>query len=218
MSRFPTRSIPILPLAAAAITLTAPAHAADSQPPADVAVDVTLHETPPPRRIVSIEFNPLPLIIGKVSASLVIVPVDHHALTLTPFYISATSQPIYIFNDQGPEAQLPQQTFSGFGGELGYRYYTGLGGPRGFFVGPSLILASMNAKAQNAVTTGYLDWGLAADVGYEMLLADNLAVSLGAGIQYTNATKSIPDQQFPLDYYANSRVAPRALASIGWAF
>jgi hypothetical protein len=181
------------------------------------AVDVTIHDATPPRRLLSIELNPLSLIIGRYGATAVIVPVDHHALVLSPFYVSTTTNPIYVFDDQGNSTQLPTQTFSGFGGEIGYRYYSGLGGPRGLFVGPSLILAGMSAKAQDGSTTGYLDLGVAADVGYEILVVDSVAISLGAGVQYTTPTTSIPAQQFPADVYANSKVFPRALASIGWA-
>lgn len=193
---------------------SAPGSAAAAPPPADVAPDVALHEAPPPRRPFSIELNPLSFIIGRISASLQIVPVDHHALVLNPFYASTTTQPIVVDN----QTQLPTQKFEGFGGEIGYRYYWGLGGPRGLFLGPSLILAGMTATAQNGTKTSYLDLGVAADVGYELLVVDELALAVGAGVQYAAPTTSIPNQQFPADIYANGRVFPRALASIGWAF
>jgi hypothetical protein len=205
-----------LGLAAAATTVRVVA--AETPLPADTPVDVVLHEAPPPRRLLAVEWNPLPLIIGRLSANVVIAPIDHHALVLSPFYVSTTTAAIYVFDDQGNSTQLPRQAFSGFGGELGYRYYTGVGGPRGFFAGPSIILASMTAKAQNGSTTGYLDYGLALDVGYEMLVTDALALSLGAGVQYTAPDATIPSQQFPANVYANGKLLPRALASIGWAF
>jgi hypothetical protein len=217
-----SRSFPSPKLVAAVVVATAASTirvaAAQPPPPADTPVDVVLHDTPPPRRLLSVEWNPLSMIVGKYSANVVIAPVDHHALVLSPFYVSTTTYPIYVFDDQGNSTQLPTQTFSGFGGEIGYRYYTGLGGPRGFFAGPSLILAGMNAKAQNGSSTGYLDYGVALDVGYEMLVVDCLALSLGAGVQYTTPSTTIPSQQFPADVYANGKLAPRALASIGWAF
>ena len=186
--------------------------------PADTAVDVTIPEPRPPRRFIAVEWNPLPLVIGKLSANVVVVPVDHHGLVLSPFYAWTTTEPIYVFDDLGSATQLPQQKFSGFGGEIGYRYYTDRGGPRGLFAGPSVILGAMTATAQNGDRTSYLDWGVALDVGYELILADAVAVSLGGGVQYTMPDKSIPNQQFPADVYANSKLLPRALASIGWAF
>lgn len=192
---------------------------ATQQPaPADVAPDVALHEAAPPTRHFSLEFNPLSLIIDRISPQLLIVPVDHHALVLNPFYAWSTTNAIYVDDAQGNATQLPVQKFSGFGGEIGYRYYSGLGGPRGFFLGGSFIIAEMKVQAQNGSTTDYTDLGFAADVGYQLLVVNHLSLAVGAGVQYATPTTSIPSQQFPADVIANSRVFPRALASIGWAF
>jgi hypothetical protein len=185
----------------------------------EAAVDVVVRDPPPPRRVVCIEWNPLPLFtIGKASADVVVVPVEHHALVLSPFYSWTKTVPIYVIDDAGNATQLPEQKFAGFGGEVGYRYYAGDGGPRGFFVGPSLILASFEATADDGTKTSFLDFGLAADAGYQMLVADRVALGLGGGVQYLWTTKSIPDQQFPSRIYANRGLAPRVLASLGWAF
>ncbi len=198
-----------------ATLLSSRAAVAEPPPP----VDVVIHDAPHSRRILAIEWNPLPLFtIGKLSANVVFVPVDHHALVLSPFYAWTSTAPIYIFDDAGTPTQLPEQKFKGFGGEIGYRYYFGEGGPRGFFVGPSLILASFTATAADASKTHFFDVGVAADAGYEVLIADNVALSLGGGLQYVATTKSIPDQQFPARIYANSGLRPRVLASVGWAF
>jgi Protein of unknown function (DUF3575) len=225
----PSRALRGLVVAAGAVaTLVATAprlafaqaapQAAQQPAPIDVAPDVALHEAAPPERHFSLELNPLSLIIGRISAQLLIVPVNHHALVLNPFYAWTTTNPIYTDDAQGNATQLPVQKFTGFGGEIGYRYYTGLGGPRGFFVGPSFIIADMNVKAQNGSSTSYTDLGFAVDVGYQLLVIDRVSLAVGAGVQYTTPTSSIPPQQFPADVYANSRVFPRALASIGWAF
>lgn len=189
---------------------------ADPPPP----VDVAIHDAPPPRRLLSVEWNPVSAVVyGKWGANAALVPVDHHALVVSPFYASNTTKPIYVPDNQGNlSIQLPVQTFSGFGGEIGYRYYMGHGGPRGFFAGPSLVIAAMTATAQNGDKTSYFDYGLAVDAGYEVLVADDVALSFGAGAQYTTPSKSIPNQQFPALVYANSKFVPRALLSIGWAF
>jgi hypothetical protein len=110
------------------------------------------------------------------------------------------------------------QHFNGLGGEIGYRYYWGANGPRGLFVGPSLILGWFDAQPQNGSSTQYLQYGLAADIGYQMLVADRVSLSLGGGLQYTAETKNIPNQQFPAELYANSGLRPRVLLSMGWAF
>jgi hypothetical protein len=205
----------MLPGAAFAATIaTACAAGAERPPP----VDVVIHDAPPPSRSVAVQFNPLPLIIGKLSADAVIVPIDHHALVLSPFYVSTTTQPIYIYDDNSNATQLPRQTFSGFGAEIGYRNYHGRGGPRGFFFGPSLIVASMTAKAADGSTTPYFNYGVAVDVGYEMLIADSAAITLGGGLQYTATSKALPDQQTPASIYASPGFRPRLLLSLGWAF
>ena len=206
------------------MTSSANAAAAEPEPQprqVEVAVaipDVVIHDTPQPHRLVAIEWNPLPLpTIRKASANVIITPADHHALVLSPFYVSTTTESIDVVDDSGRHTRLPEQKFYGFGAELGYRYYGGSGGPRGLFVGPSLVLGSFTAKAQDGTKTPYLDLGIAADVGYQVLVADRVALSLGGGIQYVAPSKSIPAQQFPASVYANSRVSPRLLFAVGWA-
>jgi hypothetical protein len=197
--------------------LAASARVASAEPPPPV--DVVVREAPPPHRTLAIEWNPLPLAtIGKLSANAVITPGDHHALVLCPFYAWAKTAPIWIFDDSGAPTQLPTQKIHGFGAEIGYRYYFGEGGPRGLFLGPSLILGSFVATAENGTDTSYLGLGIAADVGYQVLISDRLALSVGAGVQTMATTKSIPPQQYPAELYANNLVRPRALFSLGWAF
>jgi len=181
-------------------------------------VEVVIRDEPPPRRLVIIEINPLPAIIGKLSADLIITPVSHHALVLSPSYVSVETAPICVFDDAGQCTQLPKQKFSGWGGELGYRYYFGERGPRGFFLGPSFMLSSLTAEAQDGSKTRFLNRGVAADLGYQALLWENVALTLGGGVQYTKTDKPIPDQQFPAKLFANGGVRPRLLLSVGWAF
>jgi hypothetical protein len=195
-----------------------PTSGAEKSDPADVAPDVALHEQPPPSRHFALEINPLSLIVNRLSAQLLIVPGNHHALVLNPFYAWDTTYAIDTFDSNGNPTTAPVQKFSGFGGEIGYRYYTGLAGPRGFFVGGSFIIAGMNVQPQVGSSVSYADLGFAADVGYQLLVVETVSLGLGAGVQYTTPTVNIPSQQFPADIYANSRVFPRALASIGWAF
>jgi hypothetical protein len=214
-----TRSL-LLPKTITGVWVVAAAlceHVASAEPATPV--DVVVHEALPPRRSVTIEWNPLALILGKWSANAVVVPADHHALVLSPFFASTTTVPLTVPDASGNlTIQLPRQTFEGFGGEIGYRYYLGHGGPRGFFAGPSLLLASMTAKAQDGTRTSFWDYGLAVDAGYQALIADRVALGLGAGVQYVMTSTSIPKQQWPASVYANSAVLPRLLASAGYAF
>lgn len=181
-------------------------------------VDVVVRDEPSPRRWVLIEWNPLPLAtLDKLSANVVIAPVEHHAIVLSPFGSWTHTEPITVYAADGTPTQLPRQTFTGWGGEIGYRYYTGRGGPRGLFLGPSVIVGFFDAGASNGDVTHFIDYGLAFDVGYQMLVADRVSLSLGGGVQGLLQDKSIPAQQWPSKVYANSGVLPRLLVSIGWA-
>jgi hypothetical protein len=183
-------------------------------------VDVVIDDAPPARRYVSLAWNPVPIFaLGKVSFDVVIAPVDHHALVLSPYYVTTTTVPFFVYNDiTGSPTALPQQTFEGFGGEIGYRYYFGLGGPRGFFVGGSFLIGAFTATAQNSTQTHYMSFGGAVDVGYQALVADRVVLGAGLGLQYTAMDTSLPNQQFPANLYANSGLYPRLLLSVGWAF
>jgi hypothetical protein len=170
-------------------------------------VDVAVQGAPIAHRTLSIEWNPLPLVtIGRLSLNAVLTPSDHDAIVLAPFYAWASTEPISVFDDHGGATLLPEQKFKGGGGELGYRYYFGLGGPRGFFLGPSLILGAFTATAQDRSETKYIQFGVAADAGYETVILDAVSLSIGGGVQATGTSEHIPAQQFPAKFYANNGV------------
>jgi hypothetical protein len=229
-------------LAGVGLTATlasAPVAHAESSPP----IDVVLPVEAVPQRVVSVAWNPLALFISKISADVVIAPGDHHAIVVSPFYAWPSTvsvitpgtdfygQPVNVAGcapgvstaqsgmpAPGPQCTIPSQSFTGFGAELGYRYYTGRGGPRGFFAGPSLILAAMTATAGDNSKTSYLDYGLAIDAGYGALVADRVAITLGVGAQYSRPSTTIPPQQFPAAIYANAGIFPRLLVGVGYGF
>ncbi|MGD0678373.1 MAG: hypothetical protein ABSC94_23430 [Polyangiaceae bacterium] len=224
MNRLPLLLVASASLPATATTVSRVARA-DPAPP----VDVALHGAPSPHRAFSVEWNPLTLFIDKISFNVVVVPGDHHALVLSPFYtwaktnayatgIDANGNPLMDANGNPYTLNVLAQTFHGFGGELGYRYYFDKGGPRGFFLGPSLLLAGITATAGNGTQTSFSDVGFAADAGYEALIADTIAISVGAGAQYVLTSKSIPEQQLPASIYANNALRPRLLLSLGYGF
>jgi hypothetical protein len=207
----------------------------EEPPPAARAVDVELHGVPPPHRFATVEWNPLALFIDRLSVNVVIVPGDHHGLVVSPFYTWANTAEWSTGlaadgTSLGYTLNVPRQDFNGFGGEIGYRYYVDRGGPRGLFAGPSLILESITATscancsgvpalaAYHSSRTSFTGYGLALDVGYEALVADTVAVSVGVGAQYTWTSQTIPPQQLPASIYANERLYPRMLLSLGYAF
>lgn len=190
----------------------APPSAGDA--PGSAPVDVTIKESTAERRVVAIEWNPVALFINRLSANVEIVPADHHALVLNPFYFD--SHTAAFGNASGSPA--PSQRFEGFGGEIGYRYYAGHDGPRGFFAGPSLIAASVQATPSKGPQTSLIDYGVALDVGWQALVESRWVVSLGAGGEYMFTSLNIPDQQAPASYYVGGGLHPRILAAVGCAF
>jgi hypothetical protein len=198
------------PSAAGAPPAAAPA-------PATPPVDVVVAEASPPRRVFALEWNPVALFIDRISATIEIAPVDHHVLVLSPYYFNTRTASFPGVSDGAPVAHLSQR-FEGVGGEIGYRYYAGYGGPRGFFAGPSFILAGLKATDGAGSETSLMDYGIALDVGWQALVADDWVIGLGGGAQYSFTSKSVPDQQAPAAYYANAGVHPRALAALGYAF
>ena len=203
-------------VSAISATLVAGSGSASADPRS---VDVSIHEPTPPERNVIVELNPVSLIYHKVAASVILASSNHHAGVVSPFYAYTRTEPIYVYDDAGSPTQLPEQKFKGPGIELGYRYYVDENvGPRGMFVGPSLILGAFQATAMSGDRTSYCHFGLAADVGYQSLISDTLSISLGAGLQYTVPTKDIPKQQFPAWIYADGGFLPRVFLNVGVAF
>jgi hypothetical protein len=204
-------------IAGMAFALAAPVSRAEL---ADVpSVDVEIRDQPPPRRHLVVEWNGVPLLVGRLTLNLVVAPADHHALVLSPFYAWAHTQPVFVFDDSGRSTQLPRQSFIGGGCDVGYRYYLAdHEGPRGAFMGASFLLGRFTASAMDGSRTRYLQLGGAADLGYQILVLDRLALSLIGGVQYAAPTKDLPRQQFPARLVANAGVIPRLFLTLGWAF
>ena len=212
------------PIAAAAPAATAPTPSSSATSEAawpltsTGAVDVALREPVPPRRYLALELNPLAgLALHRWGANIIVAPLEHHAFILNPFHAYTRTYPINLYDDNGNPLLLPVQRFYSWGAELGYRYYTGRGGLRGLFVGPSLFADWMTVNAQDGSQTKYIYYGVAADVGYQALISDRVSLSFGGGLQDGVANKDIPRQGFMAKYYANPILLPRLLVSIGWA-
>jgi hypothetical protein len=109
------------------------------------------------------------------------------------------------------------ETFSGAGVEIGYRYYTGHRGPNGLFIGPSLVVGAYNANliSSNQVFTTI---GVAGDMGVQTIVFDWLTLSLGAGLQYTQVSHDFGDLPFSASITATGGLKPRVLAAAGYAF
>lgn len=160
-----------------------------------------------PRRFV-LEIAPLSFILRRYGGGAEVLVASHHAIVGSAYWFPTwTTKPDSFENE-----------FRGWGGEVGYRYYLGEYGPRGFFAGASFLFGSFVGIPQVGDRVSFESYGGALDLGYQAIVADWLVLGLGAGIQYTAATESLPRQELPVSIFANAGVRPRFLASVGVAF
>jgi hypothetical protein len=164
---------------------------------------------------IAVQGNPLGLVIGRYSADLEFLPEAHHAIHVTPFGVYALP---------GVADQI-----TGFGGEIGYRWYSGAHGPHGIFLGASFVAAELEyqhtatapAPLDVSNDTRFVELGGAIDAGYQAILLGNLAVGAGVGAQYTADTIK-PHFEFANhpwhDLVYGTGLRPRALLSVGAAF
>ncbi len=187
------------------------------------AVLVPVQEAPPLKQYV-IELNPLATTIGRYSIQAEYLPAAHHAITLNPFYTHAS------ISETVNGATFDDGSLNGFGGELGYRYYTGVKGPNGFFVGPSVLFGSysqsggvtVNPDGSGTTTSAgsFTSIGGAIDIGGQGVIGPGIVIGGGFGLQWTKTSKSIPDNDFNLAsaIIAGGGTRPRFLFTVGYAF
>lgn len=173
---------------------------------ADLGAALLAASEPPVRRI-ALSYNPFTLHLNRASIDAEVLMWSHHVLTLTVFFATTTTNEDSFGN-----------VFCGFGSELGYRYYAEANGPRGWFVGPSLLLGSYRAIPALGTEVHFSNVGGAVDVGYQAIVADRWVVGLGAGLQYTRPSEDFPPQELPASVYARAGVRPRLLLALGIAF
>ena len=168
-----------------------------------------------PFKSVAVQGNPLGLAIGRYSADLEYLPVPHHALHFSP---------VGYFALPGVADEL-----TGFGAEMGYRWYSGLYGPHGFFLGASFIALSLQyihgalpgVPLDSPEDTSFVQLGGAIDAGYQVVILGNFAAGAGIGAQYTADTTqpTFEYQTHPLhDLLYGWGLRPRVLLSLGAAF
>jgi hypothetical protein len=218
------------PLAAiAALTVSTQASAADSQPvpsvtPAQPAPAAANADRPSDadaerdRKMFSVELNPLAATIGRYSVQVEWLPAAHHAVVLNPHFDHVSAD---VTSSGGGATLKYSENFTGFGSELGYRFYTGEKGPNGFYVGPSFLFGTYSAGVDGAPSgssVSFTSFGAALDIGGQAVIGPGIVVGGGFGLQYTSINKDFGDLPLTAAVLAGGGVRPRFLMSVGYAF
>ncbi len=161
---------------------------------------------------VAATWNPLGMIVGgRVSFNVEYAPLTHHVIIVSPHFASPSQR-----MSDGTDSSY-EYRFTGVGGEIGYRYYTGHRGMNGIFIGPSLIGGMYDAKL-GETSTLFTNIGLAADLGIQQIFFDHLALGAGAGIEYLYVSKVFGELATSPSTIAVTGLKPRLLAQAGYAF
>ena len=206
-------ALPLTLLAAPAHADEAPASNAPALAPASQPDQSLAAKAERPFKHVSIELNPIAATIGRYSAQVEWLPMEHHAIVLNP-HVDHSDFSV----DDGTFKY--NEGMTGFGGELGYRFYTGSSGATGFFIGPSFLLANYTASVGNQ-SSNFTNMGAAVDVGGQAIIGPGIVIGAGVGIQYTgNLGQTGSTDHFPLaaNAFAGGGVLPRLLFSVGYSF
>lgn len=160
----------------------------------------------------ALELNPLGVAIGRYSISGEYMVARHHAVTITPSYTSTSIK----VND------VEVGSLSGFGGEAGYRLYTGSKGANGFFVGPSVLVASYSSESvvKGGASQSFTSIGGAVDVGGQWIIGPGVLIGFGAGLQYTSNSEELSTDGLNIASaaIAGGGVRPRFLLALGYSF
>ena len=184
------------------------------------AVPATVVQQPKPEpKQFAITTNPFNLYIGRYGINFEYQFVLHHGIIVSPHYD-------HVSWDQTSTTPAGTQTykdsFSGFGAELGYRFYSGEKGFNGFFASPSLLLATYKASGAlvpglTAADQSFTSIGWAWEVGGQAQLG-GFIIGGGGGLQYTHVSKQLEDLPLAAAVIAGGGWRPRLILNLGGAF
>jgi hypothetical protein len=192
-----------------------PPAAAPGPPPGAVLVPIQAAPPEQPYKQWNIVANPLGLFIGRYSITGEYLPALHHAVSLTPSYTHAAVKSTV----NGVETDFG--SVSGFGGELGYKFYSGKKGPNGFFVGPSFMFNSYSSSMTGVESKSFTSVGGAIDIGGQGVIGDGFVIGGGFGLQYTKNSEDLQNTEnlnLASEVIASDGTRPRFLFTIGYAF
>jgi hypothetical protein len=173
---------------------------------------------PAPKQF-AITTNPLNLFIHRYGVNFEYQPTLHHGVIVSPHYDNlSVGMTGPAFDASGnPQNASYTDGFSGFGTEIGYRFYSGNRGFNGLFAGPSLLLATYTASGEGK-STSFSSIGWAWEVGGQAQLGGGFIIGGGGGMQYTHVSKAYSDLPVLAGAIVGGGWLPRFLFNLGYAF
>ena len=170
----------------------------------------------------TLTLNPFALVIGRYGANAEFVVAPHHALTASGFVQTFPKGLLRIAAPDFADGDAPP---SRFGGELGYRLYSGSDGPNGIFIGPSVVSMPLVAPRLTddfrPELVSFNAYGAAIDVGAQAVVGPGFTIGGGVGVMalaYSSPASATPPPGVSLPSYPEPHVLPRLLVMAGWAF
>lgn len=163
-------------------------------------------------------FNPLNLYIDRYAFNFEYQPTLHHGLIVTPHF-DHMNVDINGY-DANNNSAVFKDGFTGYGAELGYRFYSGEKGFNGFFVSPQLLLATYKTSGEGLVSgakdVSFTSYGWAVDLGGQAQIG-SFIIGGGGGFQYTKVSRDFGDLPLAAAVIAGGGFRPRVLLNIGFA-
>jgi hypothetical protein len=218
--RFPTFAV-ALALALSVASLTSPARAVtperDVTRQDDAARDATTRDQKDRRHPVALTMNPLGFVIQRYGGNLEYSFVPHHAATASLYVQSVPVEMVRPFAS-GVEIR-DRAAAPSFGGEIGYRLYSGRGGAEGLFIGGSFVAMPIayprlgpdfGVELERVYGTGG-----AIDIGAQTVTSFGLTIGGGLGASFLAYDMPNDLRRLP---FAMPNVLPRLLLQTGYSF
>jgi hypothetical protein len=175
------------------------------------------------RRPVALTINPLAFVIQRYGGNVEWSFARHHAL-VTSGYVQ--SVPVEMVRPFAGEFEIKDKNATpGFGGELGYRLYSGKRGADGLFIGGSFVampvayprLGGIDPAATTATVELARIYGVggAIDVGAQTVTSWGLTIGGGLGASFLAYDYPNDPSRLP---YSLPNVLPRLLLQTGYSF
>lgn len=169
------------------------------------------------RRPLALTVNPLAFVIQRYGGNVEYSFLPHQAVVATGYVQSVPVSMVRPF--AGNMEIRDRATSPGFGGELGYRLYTGRRGADGLFIGGSFVAMPVAYPRLGRDLAVELErvygFGGAVDIGAQTVTSFGLTIGGGIGASFLAYDMPNDPSRLPL---AMPGVLPRLLLQTGYSF